>query len=118
MCLSYTVDFLKIPQGPPLHLYADREYISTQGCLPNTLLDFWRMVWQENTRVIVMTTKEMERSRSKCHVYWPALREELNLREYVIKTVEEIKVPGDNGLDMFIKRRFMVAKKGLLFSII
>ncbi|WKX97287.1 hypothetical protein Q1695_013162 [Nippostrongylus brasiliensis] len=103
--------YIKIPKGPPLHLYADREYISTQGCLPNTLLDFWRMVWQENSRVIVMTTKEMERSRSKCHVYWPALREELNLREYVIKTVEEIKVPGDNGLDMFIKRRFMVAKK-------
>ncbi|KHJ95905.1 Protein-tyrosine phosphatase [Oesophagostomum dentatum] len=103
----------EIPEGPPLHLYANREYISTQGCLPNTLLDFWRMVWQENSRVIVMTTKEMERSRSKCHVYWPALREELNLREYVIKTVEEVKVPGDNGLDMFIKRRFMVAKKGM-----
>ncbi|KIH59109.1 Protein-tyrosine phosphatase [Ancylostoma duodenale] len=105
--------YIRIPKGPPLHLYANREYISTQGCLPNTLLDFWRMVWQENSRVIVMTTKEMERSRSKCHVYWPALREELNLREYVIKTVEEIKVPGDNGLDMFIKRRFMVAKKGM-----
>ncbi|CAJ0607019.1 unnamed protein product [Cylicocyclus nassatus] len=105
--------YIRIPKGPPLHLYADREYISTQGCLPNTLLDFWRMVWQENSRVIVMTTKEMERSRSKCHVYWPALREELNLREYIIKTVEEIKVPGDNGLDMFIKRRFMVAKKGM-----
>ncbi|KJH51296.1 Protein-tyrosine phosphatase [Dictyocaulus viviparus] len=105
--------YIKIPEGPPLHLYSNREYIATQGCLPNTLLDFWRMVWQENSRVIVMTTKEMERSRSKCHVYWPALREELNLREYMIKTVEEVKVPGENGLDIFIKRRFMVAKKGM-----
>uniref|UniRef100_A0A0K0D0C1 protein-tyrosine-phosphatase n=1 Tax=Angiostrongylus cantonensis TaxID=6313 RepID=A0A0K0D0C1_ANGCA len=103
----------EIPEGPPLHLYANREYISTQGCLPNTLLDFWRMVWQENTRVIVMTTREMERSRSKCHVYWPALREELKLRDFVVKTVEEVKVPDDDGLDMFIKRRFMVTKKGM-----
>ncbi|KAE9413449.1 hypothetical protein Angca_006972 [Angiostrongylus cantonensis] len=105
--------YIKIPEGPPLHLYANREYISTQGCLPNTLLDFWRMVWQENTRVIVMTTREMECSRSKCHVYWPALREELKLRDFVVKTVEEVKVPDDDGLDMFIKRRFMVTKKGM-----
>ncbi|XP_075459755.1 tyrosine-protein phosphatase non-receptor type 11-like isoform X2 [Ascaphus truei] len=45
-------------------------YIATQGCLQNTVCDFWAMVYQENTRVIVMTTKEMERSR-KCFHYWP-----------------------------------------------
>lgn len=38
-------------------------YIATQGCLPNTIEDFWHMVYQENTRVIVMTTKEMERGK-------------------------------------------------------
>lgn len=38
-------------------------YIATQGCLPNTIGDFWHMVYQENTRVIVMTTKEMERGK-------------------------------------------------------
>lgn len=29
------------------------------------------MIWQENTRVIVMTTKELERGKSKCAKYWP-----------------------------------------------
>lgn len=29
------------------------------------------MIWQENTRVIVMTTKEFERDRRKCEKYWP-----------------------------------------------
>lgn len=29
------------------------------------------MIWQENTRVIVMTTKEMERGKVKCAEYWP-----------------------------------------------
>ncbi|XP_057317863.1 tyrosine-protein phosphatase corkscrew isoform X2 [Microplitis mediator] len=46
-------------------------YIATQGCLPNTIQDFWHMVYQENTQVIVMTTKEMERGKNKCARYWP-----------------------------------------------
>ncbi|XP_037567336.1 tyrosine-protein phosphatase non-receptor type 11-like isoform X2 [Dermacentor silvarum] len=40
-------------------------YIATQGCLQNTIGDFWSMVWQGNTRVIVMTTKEVERGKSE-----------------------------------------------------
>ncbi|XP_077998024.1 tyrosine-protein phosphatase non-receptor type 11-like [Glandiceps talaboti] len=46
-------------------------YIATQGCLPQTVNDFWKMLWQENTRVIVMTTKEIERGKNKCTRYWP-----------------------------------------------
>ncbi|XP_018577630.1 tyrosine-protein phosphatase corkscrew isoform X2 [Anoplophora glabripennis] len=46
-------------------------YIATQGCLPSTIADFWQMVWQENCRVIVMTTKETERGKNKCARYWP-----------------------------------------------
>ena len=41
----------------------NRQYIATQGCVPDTVNDFWRMVYQENSRVIVMTTNEMERGR-------------------------------------------------------
>lgn len=48
-----------------------KTYIATQGCLPTTTSDFWNMIWQENTRVIVMTTKELERGKSKCVKYWP-----------------------------------------------
>lgn len=38
-------------------------YIATQGCLQTTVAAFWAMVYQENTRVIVMTTREVERGR-------------------------------------------------------
>ncbi|XP_032469198.1 tyrosine-protein phosphatase non-receptor type 11-like isoform X3 [Phocoena sinus] len=48
-------------------------YIATQGCLPTTAAAFWAMVHQENTRVIVMTTREVERGRNKCFRYWPEL---------------------------------------------
>nr|XP_006825388.1 PREDICTED: tyrosine-protein phosphatase non-receptor type 11-like [Saccoglossus kowalevskii] len=38
-------------------------YIATQGCLPQTVNDLWRMIWQEDSRVLVMTTKEIERGK-------------------------------------------------------
>lgn len=52
-------------------LLVDSEYISTQGPLPNTVCDFWRMVWEQNSRIIVMLTKEIESGRVKCVKYWP-----------------------------------------------
>ncbi|KAK3104544.1 hypothetical protein FSP39_004620 [Pinctada imbricata] len=47
-----------------------KTYIATQGCLPATLTDFWRMTWQENCRVIVVTTKEVEKGKVKVVRYW------------------------------------------------
>jgi protein tyrosine phosphatase len=42
---------------------SEKRYVATQGCLPGTVNDFWKMVWQEKTKVIVMTTNEVERGR-------------------------------------------------------
>jgi tyrosine-protein phosphatase non-receptor type 9 len=45
-------------------------FINTQGPLPKTTPEFWRMIWEQHTLVIVMTTRVMERGRPKCHQYW------------------------------------------------
>ena len=42
---------------------SEKHYIATQGCLPGTVNDFWKMMWQEKTQVVVMTTNEVERGR-------------------------------------------------------
>lgn len=49
----------------------ERAFIATQGPLANTVIDFWAMVWQEHSPVIVMITKLMEKSRAKCELYFP-----------------------------------------------
>lgn len=38
-------------------------YIATQGPLPETMGDFWRMVWEQRTATVVMMTRLEEKSR-------------------------------------------------------
>ncbi|NXH20601.1 PTPRT phosphatase, partial [Bucco capensis] len=77
-----------------------RHYIATQGKfrpMQETVKDFWRMIWQENSASVVMVTNLVEVGRVKCVRYWPddtevygdikvTLIETEPLAEYVIRT--------------------------------
>ncbi|KAG2196233.1 hypothetical protein INT47_007660 [Mucor saturninus] len=99
-----------------------RRYISTQGPLPTTFNDFWEVVWEQNTRVIVMLTKEEEMNRIKCHRYWPS---EINKVEAFGPThltlLSEIEFPSkavttDGSIpdleEGYIVRRFQLEQNG------
>jgi tyrosine-protein phosphatase non-receptor type 11 len=62
------------------------------------------MVWQENSKVIVMTTKEIERMKNKCIRYWPDLNEVKVCGKIRIKNVSE-----KPSVD-YILREFEVSK--------
>ncbi|MCI4379489.1 hypothetical protein PGIGA_G00228910 [Pangasianodon gigas] len=47
------------------------EFIATQGPLPGTVADFWRMIWETRTKTIAMLTQCFEKGRIRCHQYWP-----------------------------------------------
>uniref|UniRef100_A0A1B6IPI1 protein-tyrosine-phosphatase n=1 Tax=Homalodisca liturata TaxID=320908 RepID=A0A1B6IPI1_9HEMI len=50
---------------------ACRQYILTQGPLPNTTAHFWLMVWEQNCKAVLMLNKIVEKNQVKCHQYWP-----------------------------------------------
>ncbi|XP_045672649.1 tyrosine-protein phosphatase non-receptor type 22 [Phyllostomus hastatus] len=56
-------------------VYGPRAYIATQGPLPTTVLDFWRMIWEYSVLIIVMACMEFEMGKKKCERYWAELGE-------------------------------------------
>ncbi|XP_054735709.1 tyrosine-protein phosphatase non-receptor type 4 isoform X2 [Anastrepha obliqua] len=83
-------------------------YIATQGPLANTTTDFWRMVQQESSHLIVMLTTVMEAGRQKCHQYWPVTGDELHLGDgFSVKCLSE--QPDETG--SFVFREFVLCDK-------
>ncbi|XP_078071808.1 tyrosine-protein phosphatase non-receptor type 2-like isoform X2 [Mustelus asterias] len=51
---------------------AERNYILTQGPLPNSCGHFWQMVWEQKSRAVVMLNRVIEKGSVKCETYWPS----------------------------------------------
>ncbi|CAH2277887.1 receptor-type tyrosine- phosphatase R [Pelobates cultripes] len=65
-----------------------RAFIATQGPMINTVNDFWQMIWQEDSPVIVMITKLKEKNE-KCVLYWPEKRGIYGNVEVLVNSVNE-----------------------------
>ncbi|XP_066559162.1 tyrosine-protein phosphatase non-receptor type 7 isoform X2 [Amia ocellicauda] len=66
----------------------EKSYIATQGPMVNTVCDFWEMVWQEKSPVIVMITKLKEK-KEKCVLYWPEKESTYGRFEVCVNGVRE-----------------------------
>uniref|UniRef100_A0A672MEZ6 protein-tyrosine-phosphatase n=1 Tax=Sinocyclocheilus grahami TaxID=75366 RepID=A0A672MEZ6_SINGR len=78
-----------------------KAYVATQGPLSETTEDFWRMLWEHNSTIVVMLTKLREMGREKCHQYWPAERS-ARYQYFVVDPMAEYNMP------QYILREFKV----------
>ncbi|XP_062617665.1 tyrosine-protein phosphatase non-receptor type 12-like isoform X4 [Saccostrea cucullata] len=92
-----------------LNIHNNDAYIASQGPLPTTVDDFWRMIWEQKVRVVLMACKEVEMGKKKCAKYWPSsqnedesygsinvhLQEEHWLADDCVERTLEVKRSGD-----------------------
>uniref|UniRef100_A0A3B4GAX7 Receptor-type tyrosine-protein phosphatase C n=1 Tax=Pundamilia nyererei TaxID=303518 RepID=A0A3B4GAX7_9CICH len=84
-----------------------KKYIAAQGPKEETINDFWRMIWEQQSSIIVMVTRCEEGNRVKCAQYWPSPDRETELyEEFIVKLNSEDHYP-----DYTIRRLSLTNKR-------
>ncbi|XP_036936482.1 receptor-type tyrosine-protein phosphatase H-like isoform X3 [Acanthopagrus latus] len=96
-----TSDYINASYMPGYN--SDREYIATQGPLPSTVNDFWRMIWEQKVTGIVMVTNCTEGGRTKCEQYWPANSDPCRYGELTVTMNSEQQEPNWTLRDFRVK---------------
>jgi len=85
---------------------SEKAYIASQGTMPDTLAAFWQMAFENNCRIIVMTTNTEERGKHKCTPYWPPSDKPVSYGKYTVKLISTQQHDG------FVIRRLELSKGG------
>lgn len=78
-----------------------RNYIACQGPLPETVDDFWRMIYEHNSNIIVMLTKCNENGQEKCHQYYPNERS-MRYMHFIVEPITEY------NMSQYVLREFRI----------
>ncbi|OWK56818.1 Receptor-type tyrosine-protein phosphatase eta [Lonchura striata] len=87
---SGTGDYINANYMPGYN--SKKAFIAAQGPLPNTIEDFWQMVWEKSIYSIVMLTKCVEQARTKCEQYWPD-KQPKSYGDIIVTMVSEVVLP-------------------------
>nr|XP_033817343.1 LOW QUALITY PROTEIN: receptor-type tyrosine-protein phosphatase H [Geotrypetes seraphini] len=92
---------------------SDKEFIATQGPLPDTMGDFWRMVWEQRVGTLVMLTNCTEGSKVKCAHYWPLDYTPCTYEDIMVTIINETILPEWTIRDFHLKH----AREGSVRSV-
>uniref|UniRef100_A0A1I8A198 Protein-tyrosine phosphatase n=1 Tax=Steinernema glaseri TaxID=37863 RepID=A0A1I8A198_9BILA len=91
------------------HKLLDNPFICCQGPMDGTVPDFWRMVWQEKVKVIIMLCRCEELGKAKCAQYWPPNKDES--RTFYGLTIKNEKI--DTSDPSFVETRLLLTFEGV-----
>ncbi|KAK3605814.1 hypothetical protein CHS0354_002431 [Potamilus streckersoni] len=94
--------------------FASQYYIASQGPLPNTVDDFWRMLWENNVIVVFMACKLVELGKKKCEQYWP---DEVGSKKQ-FGEIEVTLTKEENRSEHYIMRNFEAKYNGETHTLI
>jgi hypothetical protein len=86
-------------------------YIAAQGPNEHTINDFWRMIWEQRSFVIVMLTKVFDFIRVMCCQYWPMIENKPEIYGQI-----EVTLLTEEPLADFVIRTFRVRKPDEIVS--
>ena len=78
----------KYINASPIYINNEKCFIATQGPIKETIEDFWTMIDENNSNVIIMLCNEKENGNEKCSNYWSG---KIKLKKYTIKEENIIK---------------------------
>ncbi|XP_075676561.1 protein tyrosine phosphatase 61F [Dermatophagoides pteronyssinus] len=88
---------------------ANRNYILTQGPLPNTSGHFWLMIWEQKSRAILMLNNLIECGKIKCHKYWPDGQNQDDIDELFFDDVSlKVQLKSMEKFNFYILRTFVL----------
>lgn len=88
-----------------------QRYIAAQGPMPDTVIDFWKMLWDNDVKIVVMACNEYEGSprRLRCQRYWATdVNETLDIGNVSITLVKEQK----GNYDAYVIRHLKATRNG------
>jgi len=83
-------------------------YIAAQGPLPETSADFWQMIWDQCSSLVVMLTTNVERGRVKCHQYWPDVGKTVQYGIFTLSCLTE-----NSPSSSFVSRTFSLTNSAV-----
>lgn len=62
--------------------------------MKNTVVDFWRLIWQAKSRCIIMVTNLVDAGKTKCEQYWPnTSQEQMEKPPFTVVLISEKVLP-------------------------